>query len=78
MSKRALVIRDRERKIAVFDSYISVDDKIIGMHQIEALYLVYTNPLPISECYKISKQIPLYLIDHNGYIKSTLSKVKDA
>ena len=77
MSKRSLVIRDTKKKIKVFDEYIMIDRGIIGFKQIDSVYLINSHKLPLSECYKLSQKVNLYLIDHNGYIKSTLSRYKN-
>ena len=74
MSQKVLVIRDRQKKIKVFDEYLMIDRDIIGFRQIDSIYLIYSHKIPLSECYKLSQKVNLYLIDHNGYIKSTLSR----
>ncbi len=79
--KRALIIKDSKSKIVVHDTYLHVrnmeQDFIIGYIHISALYINKSSDIPISDCFKISQKIPLYLIDHNGYIHSQLKKITD-
>lgn len=75
MIKKGLVIRDPNKKISVFDKYFFVDDGVYGYEQIDTIYLINSHQLPISECYKLSKKVDVYLIDHNGYIKIKLTKM---
>lgn len=77
MSSKILVIRDPKKRLKVFDTHIMIDDSIIGFYQINSIYLINSHKLAISECYKLSKKIDFFIIDHNGYIKSTISKYKD-
>jgi len=82
MSKRVLIIKNRETEITVHKEYLHIEsfeqNFIISFIHIKAIYINKSLNLDIGECYKISQNIPLFLIDHNGYILSELKRVEDA
>ena len=82
MSQRVLIIKDKETEITVHKEYLHIENFeqsfIISFVHIKAIYINKSLNLDIGECYKISQIIPLFLIDHNGYILSELIKSEDA
>ncbi len=82
MSKRVLIIKNKETEITVHKEHLHIENFeqnfIISFIHIKAIYINKSLDLDIGECYKISQKIPLFLIDHNGYILSSLEKAEDA
>ena len=76
MSSKILVIRNPKKRLRVFDTHILLDEGIIGYEQIDSIYLIKSHRLPISECFKLSFKVNLFLIDHNGYIKGKITRFK--
>ena len=82
MSKRVLILKDKQTKITVHQEYLYIENfernAIVGFINIKAVYINKSLEIDIGECYKISQKIPLFIIDHNGYILSQLIKETDA
>ncbi len=71
------MVKDAKTKVVAHEEYLyirGVDHQamIVGYVHIKALYLNRGVGITILQCYKISKKVPLFLIDHNGYICSRL------
>jgi 5'(3')-deoxyribonucleotidase len=81
MNKKILILKQQETQITATSKYITIkniyDDLVISFLHIKAIYLNKSIKVDISTCYEISKKVPLFIIDHNGYILAELKKVED-
>lgn len=82
MSHHVLILKEKGTKLKIFDEYMVVkniyDDFIISFSHIKTVYLSKSLSIDISQCYEISKKVPLFIIDHHGYIIAELKKLNDA
>jgi len=69
--KKLLVLR-KKKELEIHSTHLVIKDgknsQIIGYEQIKEIYLSDEFELPIKELLKLSKYLPLYFIDFNGYI----------
>ena len=81
MNQRVLIIKEIETKIAVHKEYIQIknfeQDLIISFLHIRSIYINKSIEIGLKECYSIMQKVPLYIIDHNGYILAQLKEYED-
>jgi len=77
--KKLLVLREK-KQLQIFSHYLVIKDEnseqIIGYEQIKEIYLSDEFELPVRELIKLASYLPLYFIDHNGYIVGSISLEK--
>ncbi len=82
MSQKIIILKENTTKLTVFEEYMSIkniyDDLIISFSHIKMVYLNKSIEVDIATCYEISKKVPLFIIDHNGYIIAELKRLQDA
>ncbi len=81
MKKQILILKQNNTKITVHKEYMEIrtpqKSYIVSFLHLEAIYLNKTIDINIGACYAISKKIPLFITDHNGYIIANLRSTKD-
>jgi len=82
VSQKIIILKENTTKLTVFEEYMSIkniyDDLIISFSHIKMVYLNKSIEVDIATCYEISKKVPLFIIDHNGYIIAELKRLQDA
>ncbi len=81
MKKQILILKDNNTKITVYEKYMLIktiqESYVVAFLHLGAIYLNKTIDVDIGTCYAISKKIPFFLTDHNGYIIAKLEGAKD-
>jgi hypothetical protein len=81
MRQRVLIIKEVETNIRVQKDYIQIksfkQDLIISFLHISSIYINKSIDIGLKECYSIIQKVPLYLIDHNGYILAQLKEYEN-
>jgi len=82
VSQKVLILRDPSTRLTIFKEYMVIknilNDYIISFSHIETIYLSKSISIDIATCYKLSQKVPLFIIDHDGYILAELKRFKDA
>jgi len=82
VNKKVLILREPSSVLTVFDAYIAIkniyNSSVISFVHIEEIYLSKSIKIDINTCYKITKKVPLFIIDQDGYILAELKRVKNA
>jgi hypothetical protein len=77
--KYPLIIKDKNVRLRLKDTYIEIRKngivKIFGVLNIRALFIHKDIFLNISECYAISKYMPIFFINSNGEILARYKRV---
>ncbi len=78
--KKILILKESKTKIRIFENHIEIktpyEQYPIAKKFIKAIYLNKAIKITIGKCYQLSKIAPLFLIDENGYILSSLQRIK--
>lgn len=76
MSKKELILKDKNIKLKVFTNYLEFTKNeisfIISYKFISHIYLINLAKVPLSDILKLAQKVPLYFIDSNGYILSKI------
>jgi len=76
VKKKILILKDAKIKIAVHKDNLQIENNgsyiIVAFRHIAKIFLNKNIALSINECYRIFQKVPLFFIDHNGYILFTL------
>ena len=81
MKKKVLILKDSDIKITVHNSNLQIENNdsyiIVAFRHIEKIFLNKNIDITIDDCYKIFQKVPLFFIDHNGYLLFTLRSIDE-
>jgi len=81
MKKNFMVIRNPKVRLRIDNNSLIVKNKksssVISLEYIDSLYIYVGIRIELALLEKISRKIPLYLIDRYGYIKAKLVRVDE-
>jgi len=76
--KRELIIKNPNTKLKIFSKYLSFTlngaTMLMAYKHINNIYINKTVNISLSDLYKLSLKVSVYITDHNGYI---LASIKD-
>ena len=81
MKKQILILRQSSTKIIIRSDHMEVitlgRSYVVAYRHLDAVYLNKAIRVDIGTCYALSRKVPLFLIDHNGYLLAELREVTD-
>ena len=76
--KKELIFKNPNVKLKVFTTYLQFVSNgvpmLLSYKHIKNIYINKTINIALNDLYRLSLKIPVYIIDHNGYI---LASIKD-
>jgi hypothetical protein len=82
MNKKVLIFKEPSSNITVYPEYLMIKsiyhDRVISFKHIQIIYLSKTIDIDIATCYELSTKVPLFIIDHNGYILAEVKRLHRA
>ncbi len=72
MIKKELILKDKNIKIKIHQDYLEFTKNsnymVIAYKFIANIYLNKQADVPLNILINLAKKVPLYIIDHNGYV----------
>ncbi len=75
-TKKELIFKNPNTKLRIFSTYIQFYANgvpmLLGYKYIKHIYINKTIKIELKDIYKLSMKIPVYIIDHNGYMLASI------
>jgi hypothetical protein len=76
--KKELIFKNPNTKIKVSKDYIQFNSNglplLLSYKHINNVYINKSIKILLNDLYRLSQKVPVYIIDHNGYILSSIKK----
>ncbi len=76
--KKELIFKNPNTKIKILPTYLQFYSNglpmLLGYKHISHVYINKSIKIYLNDLYKLSKKVPVYIIDHNGYILATIKE----
>ena len=76
--KKELIFKNPNTKIKVLPTYIQFYSNglpmLLSYKHIAHIYINKSIKIYLNDLYKLSKKVPVYIIDHNGYILASIKE----
>lgn len=75
-TKKELIFKNPNTKLKISSTYIQFYSNgvpmLLGYKYIKHIYINKTIKIELKDIYKLSIKVPVYIIDHNGYVLASI------